>query len=169
MPKIPCIPSRPQFERWQTNLKEKRWSEVLVEPPFVPPPHSQEFDGKKNADGVTKTKDKSDHYRKWNYWMMSQRAGTISYLTFGAGFSLALYGLFYILADMLGFKVGVFRTFGTNALFGYVLHDFVGDAIKKFVPLRRPGLRDVDLRRRFHVFLLALYPRLEKQNIYIKL
>src|ERR1700722_1935892 len=71
--KDPVLPSRPQFERWQTGIKEKRWSEVLVEPPFVAPPHSQELE-KKNPDGVTKTKDKSEEYRKWNYWMMSQKA-----------------------------------------------------------------------------------------------
>ena len=166
--KDPVLPSRPQFERWQTGLKEKRWSEVLVEPPFVPPPHSQEFE-KKNADGVTKTKDKSEEYRKWNYWMMSQKAGTISYLTFGAGISLALYGLFYILADMLGFKVGVFRTFGTNALFGYVLHDFVGEAIKKFVPLDVPAYVMWISVAVFMYFCWLFIRSLEKQNIYIKL
>ena len=166
--KDPVLPSRPQFERWQTGLKEKRWSEVLVEPPFVPPPHSQEFE-KKNADGLTKTKDKSEEYRKSNYWMMSQRAGTISYLTFGAGFSLALYGLFYILADMLGFKVGVFRTFGTNALFGYVLHDFVGEAIKKFVPLDVPAYVMWISVVVFMFFCWLFIRALEKQNIYIKL
>ena len=31
--------------------------------------------------------------------MMSQRAGSISYLTFAAGFSLVVYGLFYILGN----------------------------------------------------------------------
>jgi predicted acyltransferase len=166
--KDPVIPSRPQFERWQTNLKEKRWSDVLVEPPFVPPPHSQEFK-KKNADGVTETQDKSELYRKWNYWMMSQRAGSVSYQTFGAGFSLALYGLFFILADMLGFKVGVFRTFGTNALVGYILHDFVGEAIKKFVPPDVPAYVMWISVAVFLYFCWLFIRSLEKQNIYVKL
>ena len=139
--KDPVVPSSDQVERWKTNFKEHRWSEVLAEPPFVPPPHSHDPDtGKVNKQGLRKTEDKSDRYRKWNYWMMSQRAGSISYLTFAAGFSLVVYGLFYILADMLGIKVGMFRTFGTNALVGYILHDFTGDAIKNFIPPDSPPM-----------------------------
>ena len=51
-----CVPSQ---ERLQTHTL--RWAE----PPFVPPPDS-------------------DH-RKENYWMMSQRAATLSYHVFGGG------------------------------------------------------------------------------------
>jgi predicted acyltransferase len=168
--KNPVIPSREQFEPWLNNLKNRKWSDVLAEPPFVPPPHSHDPDtGKVNKDGLRKTDDKSNLYRKANYWMMSQRAGSISYLTFGAGFSLALYGLFYVLADIIGFKIGVFRTLGTNALFGYVVHDFVGDAVKKFVPDDVPA---VVMWISFAVFFYIswLFIRsLEKRNIYIKL
>jgi len=168
--KNPVIPSREQFEPWLDNLKKGKWADVLAEPPFVPPPHSHDPDtGKVNEEGLRKTDDKSDLYRKWNYWMMSQRAGSISYLTFGAGFSLALYGLFYVLADMIGFKVGVFRTLGTNALFGYVLHDFVGDAVKKFVPNDVPAVVMWISFAVFFYFSWLFIRSLEKRNIYIKL
>jgi len=168
--KDPVVPSHEQIERWESNMKERRWSAVLAEPPLVPPPHSQEVDSAKtNVEGLSKTVDKSSDYRKWNYWMMSQRAGTISYLTFAAGFSLAVYGVFYVLADMLGVKVGVFRTFGTNALAGYVLHDFVGDAIKKFVPEDVPASVMWISCGVFFFFTWLFLRSLEKRNIYLKL
>jgi predicted acyltransferase len=70
----------------------------LVEPPFVPPTHPV------------------------NLWTMSQRAGSVSYLTFGAGLSLALYAGFVWAGDMRGFQIGVWRTLGSNALAGYIIH-----------------------------------------------
>ena len=77
--------------------------EVLAEPPFIPPPHSRDV-----IDGnVT---NQSQKYRKWNYWQMGQCVGATLYQTFSAGFSLAVYVLFYILADMLNIRIGVFRT-----------------------------------------------------------
>jgi hypothetical protein len=168
--KEPVVPTSEQFERWKDNLKAHRWSDVLAEPPFVPPPHSRDPDtGKVNNEGLRQTEDKSDLYRKWNYWMMSQRAGSISYLTFAAGFSLAVYGLFYILSDMMGIKIGVFRTFGTNALVGYILHDFTGEAIKNFVPHDAPPLV-MWASVAFFFFMTWLFIRsLEKRNIFLKL
>jgi len=165
----PVIPTRAQFDGWWTNVKQRHWSKVLAEPPFVPPPHSQEPSEKVTPDGVRKSVDKSDLDRKWNYWMMSQRVGTISYLTFGAGFSLALYGLFYVLADMIGLKIGVFRTLGTNALLGYVLHDFTGDAVKKFIPDDvPPTVMWISFAVFFYITWLFIRS-LEKRKIYIKL
>ena len=78
-------------------------------------------------------------HRKENYWMMSQRAATLSYHVFGAGLSLAVYALFYLLCDVWGFRVGLFRTLGTNALVGYILHWMVGDRVEAFIPKDAPG------------------------------
>lgn len=88
-----------------------RW---LVEPPFVPPT------------------------RPVNYWTMSQRAGSVSYLTFGAGLSLAAFALFVWVSDVFSFRVGIFATLGSNALAGYILHDLVAEAIKPFTPKDSP-------------------------------
>ena len=61
-------------------------------------------------------------------------------MTFGAGLSLVIYGLFYALSDMGGLKIGVFRTLGVNALIGYILHDMTGDAVKRFLPKDSPPI-----------------------------
>lgn len=88
---------------------------ALIEPPFVPPS------------------------RPVNLWTMSQRAGSVSYLTFGAGFSLAAYALFLVACDLGPLRVGLFRTLGTNALAAYVLHEIVFRTVKPFVPRDAPG------------------------------
>jgi predicted acyltransferase len=165
------IPPRENVDEWVGKLKDRQWSQVLAEPPFVPPPHSRD-PHKKTAgkdDDPRQTDDNSHLYRKWNYWMMSQRCGTISYLTFGAGLSLLVYALFYVLADLVGLRIGVFRTLGSNALFGYVLHDIVGESVKQFVPKDAPAAA---MWIAFAVFFLICYliiRGLEKRGIYIKL
>jgi len=83
----------------------KNWHGEIMEPPFIPPPSTQ--------------------HRHWNYWMMTQRAASISYTTFAAGFSLALFGLFHFLCDRRRFQVGALRTLGTNSLAAYLLHTVI--------------------------------------------
>jgi len=136
----PVVPSQ---ERLQTHTLG--WAE----PPFVPPPDS-------------------DH-RKENYWMMSQRAATVSYHVFAAGLALALYVVFYIACDVWGWQVGLFRTLGTNALVGYVLHGIVANAVKPFVPNDAPGWY-VALGFAVYFGITYLFIRhLEKNGIYLKL
>lgn len=83
---------------------------TIAEPPFVPP------------SGPV------------NQWTMSQRAGSVSYLTFASGFALAVYALFVVACDQGGIQVGLFRTFGRNALAAYILHDLVARAVKPYAP-----------------------------------
>lgn len=154
----PVIPLRADWVRWSSNLKNGHWPNVLAEPPFVPPPHSHDANGDKNYD-----------YRKWNYWMMSTRFVTISYAVFVSGLSLVLYAFFIVTSDLAGLSIGVFRTLGSNALFAYVLHDIVGDAVHKFLPRDAPP---VAMWISFAAFVLIcwLFIRsLEKKKIYIKL
>ncbi len=136
-------PVLPDGARWRD------WSWDWAEPPFVAPPdHGQ---------------------RKHNYWMMSQRAATPSYHTFAAGFALAVYGLFYLACDRWGWKLGLFRTFGSNALVAFIVHNLVGNAVEPFVP------RDAPLwyvTAGFLVYFGIIYlivRHLEKNNIYLKL
>lgn len=134
------VPSR---ARWETH--RLTWAE----PPFVPPP---------GHEG-----------RQENYWMMSQRAATVSYHVFGAGLSLAVYALFYIACDVWGWQLGVFRTLGTNALVGYILHGIVADAVRPFIPRDAPGWY---VTAGFLVYFGITYlfiRHLEKNNIYLKL
>ena len=90
----PVVPSAARFQSWHGKI---------AEPPFVPPPDSA--------------------HRKWNYWMMSQRCGSMSYTTFAAGFSLLLFAIFLWISDQKKLQLGVFRTLGTNSLAAYILSD----------------------------------------------
>jgi predicted acyltransferase len=73
-----------------------------------------------------------------NIWTMSQRAGSISYLTFAAGLSLAVYALFILLCDAAGLQLGILRTFGSNALVAYIIHIMVMGAVKPYCPHDAP-------------------------------
>lgn len=89
------------------------WNRKPAEPPFAPPPPVSQ--------------------RKLNYWMMSQRGGTLSYLTFSAGFSLLVFTIFLWLADVRGVRLGVFRTLGVNALAGYMFADVAEPITQKLM------------------------------------
>jgi hypothetical protein len=156
--KLADDPVIPNPERYQ-GIDWSNWKALVAEPPFVPPP----------ADDPRYAQDPQMMHRLWNYWMMSQRVGAISYLTFSAGFSLIVYVLFYIFCDLQGLQLGLFRTLGTNALIGYILHDFIGTAVKAFVPRDAPWW--FALSGFFLIFYLVyLFIRtLEKQKIYIRL
>ncbi len=95
-----------------TMERIKAWDGSIVEAPFVPPPKAK--------------------FRRWNYWMMSQRGGTLSYTTFAAGVSLVIYALFLWLCDGRNLRLGFFRTLGTNSLAAYILHDIAGWIISPY-------------------------------------
>jgi hypothetical protein len=136
----PVVPSRDRLDAHALT-----WAE----PPFVPPPPASE--------------------RKENYWMMSQRGGTLSYHTFAAGLSLALYVVFYFACDVWGWQLALFRTLGTNALVGYILHGMVDNAISGFIPRNAPGWY---LTAGFLVYFYITWlfiRHLEKNGIYLKL
>jgi hypothetical protein len=95
------------------HLQGREIASLLAELPFVQPP--------------------SFRLRQGNYWMMSQRSGTASYLIFSTGFSLAVFVLFHLACDRLGWQIGFFRTLGTNALLAYVLGSVIGQPIQRLV------------------------------------
>ena len=72
-------------------------------------------------------------------WTMSQRAGSVTYLTFAAGFALATLAAFVVACDLGGRKVGIFRTFGLNALAIYVLSPLPEELLGPFLPRDAPG------------------------------
>jgi predicted acyltransferase len=119
----------------------------LAPPPFVPLPEGRAVD----------------------LWTMSQRTGSLSYQTFAAGFSLVVCALFVLGCDIAGLASGLFRTFGTNALAAYVVHDPIGELIHHFVPKDAPlwyvvASLLVDLGICW-LFLLAL----ERRGIFLRL
>ena len=121
------------------------WKALLVEPPFVPP-----------SEPV-------------NIWTMSQRAGSVSYLTFAAGLALGLYGLFVVACDVWPLSVGLFRTLGTNALAGYILHILVAQAMKPFVPGDSPLWYVAAALAVFLTICYTLVRYLEKHRLFLKL
>ncbi|NUN51961.1 MAG: hypothetical protein HUU06_04110 [Planctomycetaceae bacterium] len=86
----------------------------LVEPPFWPPA------------------------RPVDLWTMSQRAGSLSYLVFSAGFSLLVYAWFVWWADGRGRSWEWLGIFGRNPLAGYLIHLGVAAAVKPFGPKDSP-------------------------------
>ena len=104
-----------------------------------------------------------------NLWTMSQQSGSISYQIFGAGFSLGVYLLFVAITDVLGVRLGVFRTFGKNPLAAYVLHGIVAGAVKPFVPNDVP-LWYLALGFGIYFGINYLFVRyLEKNGLFLKL
>lgn len=154
----PVVPPQETWQHWINGVRAGHWKDVLAEPPFVQPPH----------DDPRVDLPPYDIQRNWNYWMMTQRGGSLSYLTFGAGFSLLVYVFFYILADMLNVRIGLFRTFGTNALAAYVLAGMIGGAVKTFVPGDAPHWY-VLCSFVVHFSLVWLFVRtLEKNGIFLR-
>ena len=100
---------------------------------------------------------------------MSQRSGSLTYLTFGAGFALAVYALFVLASDGGRWQLGLFRTLGVNALVGYVLHDLVNAAVKPFVPKDGPVWYVLAGCAVSIGICYLLLRGLEKQRIYLKL
>lgn len=100
---------------------------------------------------------------------MSQRSGSLTYTLFGAGVSLAVLAVFVFACDVGRLRVGMFRTFGSNALISYVIHEVVFSSVKAFVPRDAP-VWYVLLGCAVGMGLCYLFVRsLEKQKIYVKL
>ena len=77
--------------------------------------------------------------------------------------------LFYIACDIWGWQLGLFRTLGTNALVGYVLHGMVDGAVSPFIPKDAPGWY-VTCGFLLYFGITYLFIRhLEKNGIYLKL
>jgi predicted acyltransferase len=117
----------------------------FVEPPFVPP-----------SDPI-------------NLWTMSQRAGSVSYLTFGAGISFAVYAMFILICDMGGRELPIFRTLGNNALAAYIIHLLVMQMVKPLCPHDAPWWF-AGASCGFFLFVTYLFVRhLERNGLYLRL
>jgi hypothetical protein len=140
------------------RLKGRTLSQLLVEPPFVAPPRDHPGDESPNIE-----------HRPWNYWMMGKRMPSLSFITFATGFAFALYGVFVLMCDVGGLRVGIFTTFGTNALAAYFLHHFIEEAVHPLVPRDAPLLYCLCGLGVFLLLTYTLVRFLEKRNIFIKL
>jgi predicted acyltransferase len=142
-----------QFATWSSVLMALGYAmsclgrDHLAPPPFLPPSSTRPVD----------------------LWMMSQRTGSVSYLTFAAGFSLAVYALFVTIADRGGIESAVFRSFGQNPLAAYIIHPLVADAVKPYLPKDSPMWY---LAAGFGIYFgicLLLVRYLERHKIFLRL
>jgi hypothetical protein len=138
-------PVLPPGQAWTT--KDLRG--LLAEPPFVMPPPAEK--------------------RPLNYWMMSKRATTLPFIAFSSGFSLSVYAFFVLLADVAGWQIGLFRTFGQNALAVYVVHEVVDKAIKIYAPKDSPFWWVILSFAMFFGITYLFVRSLEKQRIYLRM
>jgi predicted acyltransferase len=97
-----------------SSISERPIASLLAEAPFVPPPPPPE--------------------RIPNYWQMDKRVVTASFVMFGSGVAIAVYGLFVLFCDALKWDVGMFRTFGQNPLAAYLIHHLVTRTTLSVVP-----------------------------------
>ncbi|SRR5579883_55985 len=86
----------------------------LNDPLFVPPP--------------------PDRQQAYNYWMMSRRLATVTFMLTATGFGLVVYAVFVLLCDALFVRAGVLRTFGQNPLIAYFLDPCMGGLVSGFWP-----------------------------------
>ena len=93
----------------------------LAPVPFVPPPDARKAQAERN------------------YWTMSQRAGSVTYQLFAAGFGLAVLAMFRVASDRWQIRRGDLDLLSRNALAGYLIHGIVGDTIGPFVPRDAPA------------------------------
>jgi|GEM_PF-3334876 len=141
------------------------WSQVrprplvslLAEPPFVSPPRDDS-----HASPVLE-------HRLWNYWMLSKRVPTLSFMLLASGVACVLYSLFVIGCDGLGWQLGLFRTFGTNALVAYFTHGMMALAVWAFIPSTAGLPTALGAFCVFFALTWFLVRQLEKRGIYVKL
>jgi predicted acyltransferase len=92
-------------------------SHWFLEPPFVPPA---------GGKGCI------------NIWTMSQRAGSVTYLLFAAGFAMATYAVFVVFCDRLKWSWSFLATLGGNALVAYILLGMIEDLLHPYTPKDAP-------------------------------
>ena len=103
-------------------------------------------------------------------WVMSQRAGSVSYQVFGAGFSLLVYSFFVWVCDVKGFQSGFLNTFGMNALAAYILDGLVSDyVVGRWIPPNGTAAVMIALMCLQVVLCYLILRVLEKNRLFLRL
>src|SRR5262249_24636140 len=67
--------------------------------------------------------------RELNYWIMTKRVVTPTFVLTATGFCLLAYAAFVLICDVGNKKLGVLRTFGENPLAAYILELFIINSV----------------------------------------
>ncbi len=102
-------------------------------------------------------------------WMMSQTSGSVSYMTFGAGFSLVVFALFVVACDIAPLRVGFLRTLGTNALAAYIISSMVQEPVAALAPGDSPMWYALSAFALFFGITYIFIRFLEKNNLFLRL
>jgi predicted acyltransferase len=100
---------------------------------------------------------------------MSQRAGSVSYQTFAAGFSLATLAAFVLVCDLGRVRSRFLQTLGENALAAYLIHYVVGRPLKLWSPKDAPEWFALLAFAVFVWLCLAGVRWLERQGVRLRL
>jgi len=106
---------------------------------------------------------------KADVFTMSQRAGSASYLTFAAGFSLATLAAFVLVCDIAGARLRGLQTLGENALAAYLLHYVVSKPLKLWSPKDAPAWFAILIFAIFVWICLAGVRWLERKGVRLRL
>jgi predicted acyltransferase len=120
----------------------------LAELPFVPPDLGE---------------------RAPSYWLMDKRVVTVPFTLFATGFSFALFGLFVLLCDKFGWRLGLFRLFGQNPLAAYLLHYPVLKSVREVVPKDSPLWWCLVGLAAFLAVMTAFVRYLDRHKLYLRL
>lgn len=141
------IAASPVIPDWKA-AEGRSITSFLAEPPFV----------------------KRETNRLVNYWMMQKRIVSLPYILFTSGFAFAVLGLFVITTDIVGLKVGIFRTFGMNPLVAYILHKMVIFAlVASLVPKNSAPWYYWSGLVIYMLIVYVIVRGLEKQKVYVRM
>lgn len=105
----------------------------------------------------------------FDYWVMSQRAGSVTYLLFATGFSILVFALFQVLCDSFGIAWGLFDMLGRNALLAYIVHDMVAESVKPFCPKDSPAWWVLIAVTIYLTVTLSFMKYLDNRKLWLKL
>jgi predicted acyltransferase len=100
---------------------------------------------------------------------LSQRAGSLSYQTFAAGFSLATLAAFVLACDWGGLRSRVLQTLGGNALAAYLIHYVVSRPLKLWSPKDAPAWFALLAFALFLWLCFAAVRWLERKGVHLRL
>jgi hypothetical protein len=100
---------------------------------------------------------------------MSQRAGSVSYQNFAAGFSLVTLASFVLACDLGRLRSRILQTLGQNALAAYLIHYVVGRPLKLWSPKDAPEWFALLAFAVFAWLCLAGVRWLERKGVHLRL